>query len=109
MSLFTLEINGRALATFSVAANQTALEAEIEARALVESDWLTEDLNCLLHNGKPLWDGTSDRSARSATLEEASIWRASFVAAQAEGDESNEVPDISEPWPYGSCRSPIDG
>jgi hypothetical protein len=98
MNLFTLEIDGRALAAFSVAADQSAQEADRAARELVASDWLTEDLNYLLHDGKPLWNGTSDRSARPATPEEASVWRASFAAAQAAADEDSRPPNMSEPW-----------
>ncbi|WP_159994160.1 hypothetical protein [Roseomonas sp. 18066] len=75
--MFTLEIGGRPIAVIDT--------DEEDARELVDSAPFRGDLQRLLSEDKPLWDGTAPLTVRAATEEEI----AEFEASDDEGDEED--------------------
>ncbi|WBV45089.1 hypothetical protein [Pseudoroseomonas cervicalis] len=75
--MFTLEIGGRAIAVIGT--------DEEDARDLVANPSFREDLQRLLSDDQPLWDGQAELVLRPANEEEI-----------AEFDESEDEPDSAE-------------
>ena len=79
--MFTLEINGRAVAV---------IEADEEqARDLVEDEDFQDDLQSMESEGEPLWDGTTPLIVRRSTQDE-------IEASQAALGEDDEDEDDDE-------------
>lgn len=83
MAHFVLEIEGKPIIVFST-------DNQREAEETVQSDAIAEDLLCLLHDGRPLWNGESDLHVREAHPEEVSVWDGSFARARRDGDAVDE-------------------
>jgi hypothetical protein len=84
MPVYVVEIEGRGVVAFN---DERAPEAEYFAL----DGALASDLMTLVHDGKPLWDGSSEISVRDAFPEEQQKWRASQVQAMRSGDIDNEA------------------
>ena len=82
MTVFVVEINGRAVAAFGAG-------SQSEAEALVNEGFLHEDLMTLKNDGRPLWDGSSEVFIREADPSEVAKWEASYARARL-ADEADE-------------------
>lgn len=85
MSVFAVEIDGKAIAAF----NEQSLE---EAEAFAKSPEFCGDLTVYEHDGVPLWNGVSDISVRAATPEEEERW----IISQENAEEDGEIEDADE-------------
>jgi hypothetical protein len=84
MSIYVVEIEGRGVAAF----NDESLP---EAKHFALDGAFASDLMTLIHDGKPLWDGSSELFVREAFPEEQHKWRASQVRAMRSGEIDNEA------------------
>jgi|HubBroStandDraft_4_1064222.scaffolds.fasta_scaffold705410_2 hypothetical protein len=82
MTVCAVEINGRGVATF----NESSFAA---ARDFVNTTF-RHDLKAMIHDRKPLWDGSSELFVREAFPEEQEKWKASQVRALARAKISSE-------------------
>ena len=82
MTIFVVEIDGRAIVAFPA-------EDRIQADVTVEEEWFLEDILVLESEGRPLWDSESDLHVREAFEDEADKWRHAQAQALAEGDIDN--------------------
>jgi hypothetical protein len=84
MIVYVVEIEGRSVAAF----NDESLP---EAKHFALDGAFASDLMTLIHDGKPLWDGSSELFVREAFPEEQHKWRASQVHAMRSGEIDNET------------------
>ena len=114
MTLYTLEVRGRAILLFPA-------EDDLEADTFAESRPVRQGLRVLRHNGAPIWDGRGGISARRADPAEVAGWEAAFLRALNEGDADSEdrkdwalflVP-VTDPtgrgWPEDADGDPLGG
>jgi hypothetical protein len=83
MTVYVVEIQGMGVAAF----NDESLP---EATQFALNSAFASDLMVLIHDGKPLWDGSSELFVREAFPEEQEKWRASQVRAMRSGEIDNE-------------------
>jgi hypothetical protein len=62
-----------------------------EAKHFALDGALASDLMVLIHDGMPLWNGSSELFVRDAFPEEQQKWRASQVQAMRSGEIDNEA------------------
>ncbi len=79
MPIFTIEIEGRAIAVVSA---ETAEDVE----RIVSSDEFKADLMSLETAGQPVWDGTAEVHVRKASPVEAAAFERGFATAVREHD-----------------------
>ena len=84
MAVYVVEIEGRGVAAFND-------ESMPEAKHFALDGALASDLIVLIHDGKPLWDGSSELFVREAFPEEQEKWRASQVGAMRSGEIDDEA------------------
>ena len=80
--MFTVEIDGRAIAVTNA--------QEDQARDLIESEEFLDDLMVMESNGKPVWNGQTPVTLRPATPDE----KAEFHEAE---DLDDDIDDEDEP------------
>jgi hypothetical protein len=66
--IFAIEINGTAILAFEAATMREAME-------LCRETWLRDELQQLTSNDAPVWDSKAPIRARTASFEEAEIFR----------------------------------
>ena len=88
MTLYTLEVRGRAILLFPA-------EDDLEADTFAESRPVRQGLRALHHNHAPIWDGRGEIRARRADPAEVAGWEAAFVRALDGGDAD---PEDREDW-----------
>ena len=86
MTIYVAEILGRTIAAFSA-------EDDAAANGRLSSVAFRADLSVLQNQGRALWDGSSDITARRATGEEGARWEASRATAIREGELGPEDTD----------------
>jgi hypothetical protein len=88
--MFTLEIGGRPIAVIDT--------DEEDARELIDSAPFRADLQRLLSEDKPIWDGSAPLTLRAATADEISEFEASDEEDEEEfaDDASDEAEDDEE-------------
>src|SRR4051812_13288650 len=86
MTIYVAEIEGRAIVAFGA-------ENYAEARDLMATEWLHDDLAVLETNGRPLWDGKSELHVREAVEEEHAEWESSWAAALLQGEATADEKD----------------
>jgi hypothetical protein len=84
MAVYVVEIEGRGVVAFND-------ERSPEAEHFALDGALATDLMTLIHDGKPLWDGSSELFVRDALPDEQQKWRASQVQAMRSGEIDNEA------------------
>jgi len=84
MTVYVVEIESRGVAAF----NDESLP---EAKHFALDGAFASDLMVLIHDGKPLWDGSSELFVREASPEEQHKWRASQVHAMRSGEIDSET------------------
>jgi hypothetical protein len=82
MTVYAVEINGRGVAAF----NESSFAA---AREFVSTTF-RHDLRAMIHNRRPLWEGSSELFVREAFRNEQKKWKASQVRALARAKISSE-------------------
>jgi hypothetical protein len=82
MKVFVVEVEGRAVAAFNDESSPEAVHFALDGA-------LASDLMTLIHDGKPLWDGSSEMAVRDAFPDEQQKWRASQVQAIRSGEIDN--------------------
>jgi hypothetical protein len=84
MTVYVVEIEGMGVAAF----NDESLP---EAKNFALNNAFASDLMVLIHDGEPLWDGSSELFVREAFPEEQEKWRASQVRAMRSGEIDTET------------------
>ena len=80
--IFAIEINGTAILAFEAATMREAME-------LCRETWLRDELEQLTSNDAPVWDSKAPIRARTASLEEAEIFRRA-----AKDDSTDDLPMV---------------
>lgn len=86
MTIYVAEIQGKAIAAFSS-------EGDAAADSRVSGVAFRAGLSVLQNEGRALWDGSSNISARRATRDEGQRWEASRATAVREGELASEDTD----------------
>jgi hypothetical protein len=80
--IFAIEINGTAILAFEAATMREAME-------LCRETWLRDELQQLTSNDAPVWDSKVPIRARTASFEEAEIFRRA-----AKDDSTDDLPMV---------------
>src|SRR4051794_17106512 len=86
MTIYVVEIDGRALVAFSA---ETAIEAEM----LAAEPWLRDEFMVLEFESRPLWDGIAEIHVREALEEERASWDTSKARAVLAGETTADDED----------------
>jgi hypothetical protein len=84
VAVYVVEIEGRGVVAFND-------ERSPEADHFALDNALASDLMNLVHDGKPLWDGSSEIAVRDAFPDEQQKWRTSQVQAMRSGEIDTET------------------
>lgn len=85
MTLFTIEVAGRALLVFPEKSSQAAEE--------LAANSIGPDLQEFEEDGEPLWDGEEPMTVRAANEQETALWDQGLAEAKSSGDSADFDPD----------------
>ena len=85
MSLFTIEVAGRALLVFP--------EKDSAAAEELATHSIGPDLQDFEEDGEPLWDGEEPLTVRAANEQESALWDQGLAEAKSSGDSADFDPE----------------